>query len=671
MHNLTVSPNPPPGCNFIGIDVSHHTNNGRPIDWDVVLNDSSIQWVFVKATEGLDWLDPQFSYNVEQLLARKDKVKIGAFQYYLPWDDGEAQANFFNSVIKKHHIASPSVPLAIDIEEIRNTSSTEFVINFCKFLDTADRNDMELELLYTGPSFWNKYFDPFFCQIVDGRLALWQAEYETSKLKPVNCYDVDKVGLWQYSEKGEVTGISREPGVDLNCMPNVGIARPIISTTYNPPEQPLQQLPEFNVKFAIDVSSQNGYIDWGNVSLSTPRIESLIVRASYGLTTDTRFSENIVGPIGYFVPRFCYHELNFNLNCEKQGDLFSSIVDRYDCGRVVTIANISESTSTLDMIKCLSKFAKCELRDFYYSIGTTKKVWDDHFDSYFCANHSPENGACSDYQFSNYDNPRLWLLGNGEIPNCWQDWTIKRYGQGYVRGIIGPVHLNHWKSPSLSHEAQKQTAASYQTRKLMFIDEIDQMAGDGFDSIIVDALKQGAFHGVLAEISAQLSYQLKRNGIVKTNAQISEKIFYYSLWFAARCYVNFSQVELSNADILAPIYSAFSKSIADIAILAGVNLATSVASNGMGYLAKFSSNLGIKSIPQCFKVLSTAVSQLPFAFGVFNSGVTSTATAVVSGFFSRKIVKGVFSMFGSTLLNNNGSRENLAHKDESTLGCLP
>lgn len=58
-----------------GIDISHHQGD---IDWDV-LSQQDIQFVYMKATEGGDWVDPKFRTFWKSALEKE--LVIGAYHF--------------------------------------------------------------------------------------------------------------------------------------------------------------------------------------------------------------------------------------------------------------------------------------------------------------------------------------------------------------------------------------------------------------------------------------------------------------------------------------------------------------------------------------------------------------------------------------------------------------
>lgn len=90
-----------------GIDVSAYQGD---IDWEL-LSQQEIDFTFIKATEGSDFQDKLFAYNLEN--AMKTELQVGAYHFFSYDSQGETQAyNFINTVPKLEGMLPP----VIDIE---------------------------------------------------------------------------------------------------------------------------------------------------------------------------------------------------------------------------------------------------------------------------------------------------------------------------------------------------------------------------------------------------------------------------------------------------------------------------------------------------------------------------------------------------------------------------
>jgi GH25 family lysozyme M1 (1,4-beta-N-acetylmuramidase) len=78
-----------------GLDISHWQGNLTP-DWWVTAYNEGYRFVFLKATEGLDFIDSQFETNKTN--AQEAGFKVGAYHFARPEKSGIKQAEHFISV---------------------------------------------------------------------------------------------------------------------------------------------------------------------------------------------------------------------------------------------------------------------------------------------------------------------------------------------------------------------------------------------------------------------------------------------------------------------------------------------------------------------------------------------------------------------------------------------
>lgn len=62
---------------YNGIDISHHNNH---LDWGVIEKDPCIQFVYIKATEGANFVDNRYRVNVDS--AKRHGLPVGAYHYF-------------------------------------------------------------------------------------------------------------------------------------------------------------------------------------------------------------------------------------------------------------------------------------------------------------------------------------------------------------------------------------------------------------------------------------------------------------------------------------------------------------------------------------------------------------------------------------------------------------
>lgn len=90
-----------------GIDISHHQGD---IDW-ALLSGANLQFAYIKATEGGDWIDPKFAANWAG--AKRAGLKRGAYHYFSVCRPGLLQAENFLAVAGAH---KDNLPAVLDLE---------------------------------------------------------------------------------------------------------------------------------------------------------------------------------------------------------------------------------------------------------------------------------------------------------------------------------------------------------------------------------------------------------------------------------------------------------------------------------------------------------------------------------------------------------------------------
>lgn len=90
-----------------GVDVSHHQGN---VDWAAVRAEG-VAFAYVKATEGGDFVDPQFQASWTK--ARAAGLAVGAYHFFTFCRDGASQARNFLATVPP---SPDALPPAVDLE---------------------------------------------------------------------------------------------------------------------------------------------------------------------------------------------------------------------------------------------------------------------------------------------------------------------------------------------------------------------------------------------------------------------------------------------------------------------------------------------------------------------------------------------------------------------------
>jgi len=182
-----------------GIDVSHH--NGV-IDWKSV-SDSGQAFAFIKATEGSDWRDSRFQFNLRE--ARKHNIVCGAYHFFSTTISGDSQADNFITTVP----ALPGMlPPVIDIEFSPAHSwmtDEQFKTHLTRLVERLKSHYEVKPIFYTTREFHDHYFpgeaiDPLWVRAVIG------VPYEAA----------ENWSFWQYSSRGRIPGIAGR--TDLNVF---------------------------------------------------------------------------------------------------------------------------------------------------------------------------------------------------------------------------------------------------------------------------------------------------------------------------------------------------------------------------------------------------------------------------------------------------------------------
>lgn len=181
-----------------GVDVSKYQGT---IDFTKI-KAAGMTYVFVKATEGITGVDPDYARNVTA--ARAAGLVVGSYHFYETDDDPSAQFGNF----RQHADVKPGdLPPVVDIEVLAKGSRPDLADDLKSFLAQLEQAYGAKPILYSGVSFANEYLASF------GAYPLWVAEY-TSASAPKVPSGWSTWAFWQYSQSGSVAGINGAVDMD-------------------------------------------------------------------------------------------------------------------------------------------------------------------------------------------------------------------------------------------------------------------------------------------------------------------------------------------------------------------------------------------------------------------------------------------------------------------------
>jgi lysozyme len=180
-----------------GIDVSHYQGE---VDWPAVAA-SGVCFAFIKATDGVDDIDPRFAQNWAG--AKVAGIVRGAYHFFRPRLDAQQQAAHFLRVVAMDDLA---LPPALDIEVTDGLDPPALQAGIRTWLETVQAAFGCTPTVYTDPSFWRENVAGDF-----SAYPLWLACYAAEPEVPENW---EAWTFWQHTDAGNANGISGR--VDLN-----------------------------------------------------------------------------------------------------------------------------------------------------------------------------------------------------------------------------------------------------------------------------------------------------------------------------------------------------------------------------------------------------------------------------------------------------------------------
>lgn len=191
----------PTGYSIYGMDVSKYQER---INWKEVasmnVQNISIQFAFIKATEGKYLKDKRFHQNWKE--AKANGIVRGAYHYYLPDGNPKQQAKNFNESVR---LEPGDLPPVIDIETRGIGIHKIFIKNIKTFIDELSKNCNCKPIIYSYDAFYNDYLQGQF-----NDYPLWIARYGPDK--PMNSL----FKFWQFTDRARIDGIGTK--VDMNVF---------------------------------------------------------------------------------------------------------------------------------------------------------------------------------------------------------------------------------------------------------------------------------------------------------------------------------------------------------------------------------------------------------------------------------------------------------------------
>jgi lysozyme len=177
-----------------GFDISHHQGE---IDWDEIALDPKSGYIFLKATEGSNFVDRTYKHNFSE--AKRVGLKVGSYHFFRPNISGEIQfRHFISNIDYKKQDLLPIID--VEIHPGRRMSLSTFYKRLDTMLELVTKIIGKRPIIYTGKNFYNKYF-------ANGRYSKYPfmiASYTDEE--PILKNEDDYV-IWQFTATGVAKGV--------------------------------------------------------------------------------------------------------------------------------------------------------------------------------------------------------------------------------------------------------------------------------------------------------------------------------------------------------------------------------------------------------------------------------------------------------------------------------
>lgn len=180
-------------CEHIhGLDMSHYQGE---VFWETVGQNSKMAYVYLKATEGGDRIDPRYERNID--LAHRHGLKVGSYHFFRPMVDLQLQLNNFKTQCLPGE--QDLIPM-LDVETVGKLSTAAFCDSLFKFLNLLEEEYHQKPLVYTFRNFYNKH--------LLGKLDDYQLMVAMYADEPPVLDDQRDYIIWQYTCKGRIMGVA-------------------------------------------------------------------------------------------------------------------------------------------------------------------------------------------------------------------------------------------------------------------------------------------------------------------------------------------------------------------------------------------------------------------------------------------------------------------------------
>ncbi len=212
-----------------GIDVSHHNGGTLPL---AKLREQKVDFVYAKATQGVKFKDPKFSYYWNELANLKPEQRPlrGAYHFLTAVDDGKEQAERFIQYVNLHGgIKKDDMPPCLDLEwdvvphknpdRWKGQSPDKILGSAIAWLQRTKELTGRTPLVYTAAEWWHERGMPNAKFDALKGYPIWIADYSKSgkALEKPGIINGRPQSLWQFADNAKLAAGYLE-GLDANIF---------------------------------------------------------------------------------------------------------------------------------------------------------------------------------------------------------------------------------------------------------------------------------------------------------------------------------------------------------------------------------------------------------------------------------------------------------------------
>ena len=175
-----------------GIDLSRYQGD---VFWETVGDNAKMAYVYLKATEGGDRIDPKFERNIN--LAHRYGLKVGSYHFFRPQTPLQKQLDNFTAQCLPGE--QDLIPM-IDVETLGGLQVDQFCDSLLTFLRMVEHAYRQKPLVYTFRNFYNWH--------LVGKLDDYQLMIALYLDEEPVLADERDITMWQYTGKGRVEGVN-------------------------------------------------------------------------------------------------------------------------------------------------------------------------------------------------------------------------------------------------------------------------------------------------------------------------------------------------------------------------------------------------------------------------------------------------------------------------------